>query len=399
MIRPALMVLFLALPASAFAAAGKAIFVLGKAHVETAKGDRQVLRKGSEVESADTIVTTKRGQVQLRMSDGSLIAVRPNSRFIIENFKYDKNTETDKSVYSLVKGGFRSITGQIGKQNKSAYGVKTVVGTIGIRGTDFSARLCDTGCNGADSGLYVSVMQGGVTLSNDGGEVNIDPGEYGFMQDQNSQPMYLESAPSNLLFANTDAAQAEEQTAQDTERATINNSSATTTDSSTGSSTSIAEITPEILTPLQTENGDDLLLMTDERDFEPTLALPSTGTANYSLASETSNLGFLTSLTLEVDFAAASVGTDLSGSSGSQTWNASGTGNIDSTGSLSGAFNNASQMIDSTPFTGGTFAATGTFTGQLTLQSDASAPADGTYHYDLSTGAETATGDATLNLQ
>jgi hypothetical protein len=45
----------------------------------------------------------------------------------------------------LLKGGFRTVTGMIGKRgNADAYKLRAAAATIGIRGTDFTSRLCIT---------------------------------------------------------------------------------------------------------------------------------------------------------------------------------------------------------------------------------------------------------------
>jgi len=200
-IRNILILLILLSPTLALAGAGKAIFVIGKVEVKNTDGEVRVLKRGGEILSGDVILTSKRGQAQLKMDDGTLLAVRPSSEFTISEYRYEKDVANDKSIYKLVKGGFRSITGKMGKAKKSSYAVKTVVGTIGIRGTDFSARLCDSNCGESDNGLYVGVMEGGVTLSNDSGDLDVSPGDFGYMSDSGVEPVYLDSMPGNLLFA------------------------------------------------------------------------------------------------------------------------------------------------------------------------------------------------------
>jgi hypothetical protein len=50
----------------------------------------------------------------------------------------------------LVRGGFRAVTGLIAKSSPNAARVQTNTATIGIRGTDFDARICARDC-GAES--------------------------------------------------------------------------------------------------------------------------------------------------------------------------------------------------------------------------------------------------------
>ena len=46
---------------------------------------------------------------------------------------------------SLIRGGFRALTGFISKRAPDAFRINTSVATIGIRGTEFDARLCEGG--------------------------------------------------------------------------------------------------------------------------------------------------------------------------------------------------------------------------------------------------------------
>lgn len=65
--------------------------------------------------------------------------------------------ETSRAFFRLVKGGFRSVSGLIGKVNQDDYRVSTPVATIGIRGTRYGARLCQGDC--ADWGEIVTKLR------------------------------------------------------------------------------------------------------------------------------------------------------------------------------------------------------------------------------------------------
>ncbi len=202
-------------PISAWAAAGEILFVFGKANISNAAGQHTVLR-GDDVDSGDLISTAGNGRVQIRMSDGGLIALRPNTQFRIDEYSFaaaesgseSSASETpDRSFYTLVKGGFRSITGAVGKNDKSAYRVRTPVATIGIRGTDYTAIYCSGDCSGLlDSsgtsladGLYVGVIDGGVILMNDAGSLDVDPGEYAYVADENTAPVSSPDAQGVIM--------------------------------------------------------------------------------------------------------------------------------------------------------------------------------------------------------
>ncbi len=100
-----------------------------------------------------------------------------------------RQTTQSRSFYVLLKGGFRSITGAIGKEDKAAYRVRTPVATIGIRGTDYTAVFCSSDCTGGKrDGLYVSVAEGGVFMKNKAGMLELNPGDFGFVAGPATRP-------------------------------------------------------------------------------------------------------------------------------------------------------------------------------------------------------------------
>ncbi|MGH8561549.1 MAG: FecR family protein, partial [Nevskiales bacterium] len=116
------------------------------------------IAKGTPFEAGDTIATGADGRVQLLMADGDRIALRPNSRFSIDEFSGpsrakpgqpvpDTRPSSWKSFYTLAKGGFRTLTASLGQRDASSYQVRTPVATIGIRGTDYTLLYCPESCD------------------------------------------------------------------------------------------------------------------------------------------------------------------------------------------------------------------------------------------------------------
>jgi hypothetical protein len=192
-----LLALTMAAPASADTA-GSVIFAKGAVTAE--RLPPVSLTKGDAVLTEDTIVTGAGARAQLLMIDGAKIAIRPDSRLKIEEYAYGKSassgasssitTAKDSSVTSLIKGGFRSITGAIGKADETAYEVRTPVGVLGIRGTDYMAVFCRGDCASApgaspgepiEDGLYLGVIEGTIFFRNEFGEFDIRAGEYAFI--------------------------------------------------------------------------------------------------------------------------------------------------------------------------------------------------------------------------
>ena len=128
--------------------AGSVTFATGDVTAE--RQPATPLAKGDTVLAGDAIITGAASRAQLLMSDNAKIAIRPDSRIVIDEYAYAAaapagsavSATDDSSVISLIKGGFRSITGAIGKDNPQNYEVRTAVGVLGIRGTNFAVLLC-----------------------------------------------------------------------------------------------------------------------------------------------------------------------------------------------------------------------------------------------------------------
>lgn len=125
---------------------GKIGYMSGALVAQRPDGTIKVLAPKSEVQEGDTLVTGQGSYAQVLMNDGSKLTLRPNSNLQIAAFKFNKDVpQQDNMALRLLKGGFRTVTGLIGKRgNPDAYSLRAAGATIGIRGTDFTSRLCAT---------------------------------------------------------------------------------------------------------------------------------------------------------------------------------------------------------------------------------------------------------------
>ena len=345
--------------------AGKVIFVFGEAWKHSVDGGKHTLKRGMVVNVGETIETSPTGQVQIRMNDNGLISIRPSSQFKIKAFQFSgangAGSADDKSYFQLLQGGFRSITGAVGQNNKKAYKVITPVATIGIRGTDYSARLCDGDCAQGD-GLYVGVWRGGVSLSNDAGVLNVDAGQFGYVPDMTSAGQQVESLPAGMLIASGG----------------IKAATATGEDASI----TIAE-----------------LAVNDIPLIEPTvLSLPSTGTASYNLVSMSGSSGSGASVTggtasLNADFSAMSVDASVNlNMSDTSSWSGSATGmSLQGNGGFSGAMSTVSAYDNlGNPSISGS----GSFDGSLTGLGDGTVPTGGDLNFSMNATFPPATAES-----
>lgn len=121
--------------------AGTVINLSGPLLAQRPDGSVKVLSQKSEVEEGDTLISEKQTYARIKFIDNSEVTLRPNTQFKITNFAFDESRpQQDNAVFSLIKGGLRSITGLLGKRNKERYGLNTPTATIGIRGTTFIAQ-------------------------------------------------------------------------------------------------------------------------------------------------------------------------------------------------------------------------------------------------------------------
>jgi hypothetical protein len=180
--------------------AGSVSFVSGD--VSTERQSTIVLAKGNTVLSGDAVITGTTSRAQLSMSDGARIAIRADSKIVFDEYAYaaagtSSSPSDGRSVISLVKGGFRSITGAIGKDNPQNYEVRTTVGVLGVRGTNFAVLLCGSceSASEASQGLYIMVDEGHIVFRNEIANIEVAAGEFAFIPFDTRQPTMLDTTP------------------------------------------------------------------------------------------------------------------------------------------------------------------------------------------------------------
>ena len=180
-------------PQAVAAPAAQLIFAGGKVTALDARGNSRALTQGSDVNSGDTVVTGSGAHAQLRFADGGMVSLQADSRMRIDDYRFGGAAAEDRGFFSLVKGGLRAISGSIGKHDPAAYRLDTPVATVGIRGTHFTLRLCAADCNDVGvpvaDGLYASVVEGKIELSNAVGAYLLDQGQSAFVANTNLAPV------------------------------------------------------------------------------------------------------------------------------------------------------------------------------------------------------------------
>ncbi|HSC93811.1 MAG TPA: FecR family protein [Burkholderiales bacterium] len=154
----------------AAAASAQAAEIIGR--VLVAAGDVRAIRDGREIplqytspiEAGDRVRTGSASHAQIRLTDESIISLRPETEFAFTDYRYGgKEDGAERALFRLLKGGLRTITGLVGRRNHQNYRLETPTATIGIRGTHYVLVLCNQNCYNADGSRAPDGLYGNTT--------------------------------------------------------------------------------------------------------------------------------------------------------------------------------------------------------------------------------------------
>src|SRR6267143_5720475 len=174
------------------------------------------------VQAGDTIRVGPASNAQIRMTDESIVGLRPGTVFGIDAYEYSGQAEP-RSIFSLLKGGFRTVTGAIGRlHSRERYAVRTPTATIGIRGTHYTVVHCDNDCGTLNrvslaaldsiaqsdaapgvgqsipNGTYGGVTDGRIEVVNQTGEHEFAANTFFYVANANTAPQNLIAPPTFL---------------------------------------------------------------------------------------------------------------------------------------------------------------------------------------------------------
>jgi hypothetical protein len=145
-------------------AAGEVEFSRGVGFAQTPGQAPRTLGKGLPLKEGDRLTTAEGGSAIIKLEDGTRMTVRPNSEIVLQQYQFKENAANNSMLMQLVRGGFRAVTGLISKNSPNAAKIQTNTATIGIRGTDFDARVCTTDC-GAEASRVDAVARPNAVLA------------------------------------------------------------------------------------------------------------------------------------------------------------------------------------------------------------------------------------------
>jgi hypothetical protein len=182
--------------------AGVVLATRGEVVAINEKGEARGLIRRSKFFTKDTIKTGPDASAQLRFEDRAVMGLRQNSELNIKKYRFAGNRDNSNSaVMELVSGGFRTISGTIGKSNRDAYSMSTPAATIGIRGTDYDVIISP------DGKVVAAVWEGGISIANGFGDITIGSGSgYTFATiSRDSVPTGTNKLPKEFIGQNGSA--------------------------------------------------------------------------------------------------------------------------------------------------------------------------------------------------
>ena len=131
---------------------GKVVVATGSVTIERANavvvqastsGQAGQANVGDLVYQGDIIATGVDGRVGINFTDGSSFNLSSNARMTLDEFVYDPKSASNSTLFSLTKGTFTFVAGQVAKTGDMK--VDTPVATMGIRGTTPRVEISDDG--------------------------------------------------------------------------------------------------------------------------------------------------------------------------------------------------------------------------------------------------------------
>jgi hypothetical protein len=224
---------------------GVVTLVTGRATVTSAGATRN-LSADDPIHEGETVSVGPNSYANLKFNDGGRVLLRPNTEFAVESFRFavkggaapaaaapgaaaavvEPTAVSGNAFFRLVRGGFRAVSGLLGKADRAAYKVTTPAATIGIRGTDFEVVTCTDDCpsqaraaagatdvastsleglelaqagGGGGSGVIVATNEGAIVMRTSRGDTVVNVGQVALAL-ANGQTFMLNVVPDALLL-------------------------------------------------------------------------------------------------------------------------------------------------------------------------------------------------------
>lgn len=132
-------------PAAAATKAGVSAAVHGTVERSKEAAPASPLKSGEDVFMGDTVRTAEQSGLQLLLLDQTVFTVGPSSELVVDEFVYDPANDALSLSAKLLRGGFRLVSGAIGKEKPENVDIELPSATVGIRGTLVSFLVTSDG--------------------------------------------------------------------------------------------------------------------------------------------------------------------------------------------------------------------------------------------------------------
>lgn len=132
-------------------------------------GAKKSISVNDGINQYDTVETVAKGGIKINFVDETELQLGGNSRLLIDEMVFDPASKQGKSVINLLVGTYVYVSGQMPKGNVE---IRTPTSTIGIRGTEFTVQVNQSGATN------VSVIDGMVEMRSlaTGAQISIPAG-------------------------------------------------------------------------------------------------------------------------------------------------------------------------------------------------------------------------------
>ena len=117
--------------------------VSGEASVSTGK-TRVTAQLGTPLFLGSQLKTGHKSSLGVTFKDDTVMSFGPDTELTVDEYLYAPSQGKLKLATTLGKGSLNYVSGVIAKLQPDAVSVKTPTGTIGVRGTQFVARVEDS---------------------------------------------------------------------------------------------------------------------------------------------------------------------------------------------------------------------------------------------------------------
>jgi len=131
---------------------GKIVAATGSVTIERASavvvqanaaGQAGQAKVGDLVYLGDVVATGADGRVGINFTDGTSFNLSNSARIALNEFVYDPNGKSNSTLFSLTKGTFTFVAGNVAKTGDMK--IDTPVATMGIRGTTPHVEISEDG--------------------------------------------------------------------------------------------------------------------------------------------------------------------------------------------------------------------------------------------------------------